>query len=77
MQGLRAEGPRQYNALVSREQESITGASGQELEGRICPRELSSLLHKFVCPALNSSASPIFYNNGGSTVTSNSVRAKT
>ena len=61
VQGLRAEGPRQYNSLVSRERESITGASGQELEGRICPRELASLLHKFVCPALNSSASPIIH----------------
>lgn len=57
--GQRGQG--QYNALVSREPESITGANGQELEGRICPRELSSLLHKFVCPALNSSASPIIH----------------
>lgn len=59
MQGQRGQG--QYSALISGTPESRTGTSGQELEGRVCPRELSSLVHKFVCPALNSSASPIIH----------------
>ena len=57
--GQRGQG--QYSALVRGAPESRTGMSGQELEGKVCPRELSSLVHKFVCPALNSSASPTIH----------------
>lgn len=44
--------------LVEHQKEKL----GQvELEGKIFPRQLAPLLHKLVCPALNSSALPIIH----------------